>query len=269
MSVGEVQSSKMTFELLDAAPADIAPEVLGLWAVVPRSSDEIPASGATSAGAADSPVWRASYTKDLGSAEARLSIGEARLDASRKILDKVPERLHRLMETQPPVLAFDVRSPGEILAKPEAEFLALLQEIRKGGPPMSFGAGEKSLSGWEQASQQFMAVLERVSRFVACYARVETRTQEYLLAQTTVSWTGDVDTAWKAELTPDQVRLHQRTLALALGSRDTLLRTVLMATQLAVKLSVLSSTPGGVILALPAVWRFIHRVLTELDEGVR
>jgi hypothetical protein len=168
-----------------------------------------------------------------------------------------------LIENQFGALEFGLPSPGETLAEPEAEFLAIMQEVKDGYSSISFDAGEKPTFGWEQASHQLKAILERISRFVAAYAWVDTRVQEELLGRTVVSWTGDVNTAWRAGLRPEQIRLHQRTLALALGSRDTLLQTLLLAAQLAVKVSVLLSTPGGVILALPAVWRFIHRVLAE------
>jgi len=193
-------------------------------------------------------------------------MGEASLTVSKKELGSVPERLNRLIETQSAALGFGVRSSEKILAEPEAEFLALIQEVKKSGYAISFEPGEKSSLGWEEASHQLVGILVRVSRFVAAYAWVETRVQEELLGRTVVSWTGDVNTAWKAGLRPEQIRLHQRTLALALGSRDTLFRTVLLAAQLAVKVSVLLSTPGGVIMALPAVWRFIHRVLSESNE---
>jgi hypothetical protein len=179
-------SSGVTFELWDRALPDIAPEVIGLWSVVPRGSDGTTASVPTPAEGFDAPVWRANYT-DPGRAEASLRMGEARLTVSRKELGSVPERLNRLIETQSAALDFGVRLSEEILAEPEAEFLALM-------------------------------------------------------------------------------RLPQRTLALALGSLETLFRTVLLAAQLAVKISVLLSTPGGVILTLPAVWRFIHRVLAESNE---
>jgi hypothetical protein len=42
-----------------------------------------------------------------------------------------------------------------------------------------------------------------------------------------------------------------------LQSRATLWRMVVLATQFAVKLTIVLSTPGGAILALPAAWRFI------------
>ena len=131
---------------------------------------------------------------------------------------------------------------------------------------MSFGLGEMLPGEWKEASQRIAAILEQVVRFVACYAFVETRVEEQLLGRTAVSWMGDVNTVWMGGLTSEEVLLHQRALALAIGSRDALLQTVLMAAQLAVKLSVLLSTPGGVLLALPAVWRFIHQVLAESGE---
>jgi WD40 repeat protein len=59
------------------------------------------------------------------------------------------------------------------------------------------------------------------------------------------------------------------TLALALQSREMLMQTFVMATQFAIKLSKLSillSTPGGVILALPAAWKFINQVLAEIGQ---
>ena len=268
MSKSEVQPPGATFELLNVALVDGVPEVLGLWAVVPELSDKISASASFPAGI-DSPVWRASYKEDPGSAEVNLAMGEAKIGILKEALDTVPQRLNLFVKTQPAALDFGAPSRGGTSAKPEVELLAFLQEIRKTDAAVSYGIGEKFFSGWEQASHQFMTILDRVCGFVACYARVETRVEEQLLGQTAVSWTGDVITAWKAGLGPEQVRVHQRTLALALESRDTLLWTVLMSAQLAVKLSVLLGTPGGVILALPAVWRFIHQVLAEKSEFIK
>jgi hypothetical protein len=93
--------------------------------------------------------------------------------------------------------------------------------------------------------------------------------QQELLGQTTVGWTGDVNTVWRLGISAPEVMLHQRTLALALQSRDTLLQTLAKATQFAVKLAqllLLLGTPGGVILALPAAWKFINEVLAEVGQ---
>jgi hypothetical protein len=261
----KARSLGVSFELWDRASPDLAPEVLGIWSVVPRGSDGMAAFVPAPAEMIEAPVWRANYA-DPGRAEAGLRFGEASLTSSKKGLGCVPERFSRLLDKQAPGLDFGLPLSTDTLAEPEAEFLALMQEFKGGYSSISFDTGEKPSFGWEQASLQLKEILERMSRFVAGYAWVDTRVQEELLGQTVVSWTGDVNTAWRAGLRPEQIRLHQRTLALALGSRDTLFQTVLLAAQLAVKVSVLMSTPGGVILALPAVWRFIHRVLAESSK---
>jgi hypothetical protein len=72
---------------------------------------------------------------------------------------------------------------------------------------------------------------------------------------------GDMHTVWHAGLDPTLAMLHQR----ALASRDARMRTVVVA-RVALKLSVLMSTPGGALLALPAAWTFVHQVPAELAK---
>jgi hypothetical protein len=72
-----------------------------------------------------------------------------------------------------------------------------------------------------------------------------------------------MDTVWSEDVRPDQAALHQCALALALASRDTMIRTFIIAARGAAKLSMAMATPGGAILALPAVWDFINRVTAE------
>jgi hypothetical protein len=51
--------------------------------------------------------------------------------------------------------------------------------------------------------------------------------------------------------------------ALALESRDTLIRTFVFAARGAVQLSVMLTMPGGALLALPAIWKFINQILAD------
>jgi hypothetical protein len=78
-----------------------------------------------------------------------------------------------------------------------------------------------------------------------------------------VGWTGDAETIWPQPRHPEQVALHWNTLDLALQSRTTLLRTLIIVTHGAVKISSLLAMPGGVVLALPAIWKFINRLMDE------
>ncbi len=98
---------------------------------------------------------------------------------------------------------------------------------------------------------------------VAHYAWVETYVGEQLIGRTRVSWTGDMQTVWRAELDPAQSVLHQRTLDLALASRNTAMQLFLLVAQSSVKVTVLFAIPGGPLLVIPVVWQFVQRVLAE------
>jgi hypothetical protein len=98
---------------------------------------------------------------------------------------------------------------------------------------------------------------------------VESEMEGRFLGRTAASWTGDMDTVWPEDVRPDQAALHQRALTLALASRDTMIRTVIIVASCAAKLSMAMATPGGAILALPAVWDFINRVMAEGKKPLR
>jgi hypothetical protein len=230
MIMGEARHPQAVFALSEAGLADTMPEVLGLWATIPSSSADVVAFDAASVTVADAPVWRANLPADLRLAHAHLAEAEGKVQSSQRALAAAADRLQAFVEAQAAGVAFGVSAVERPLAEPEAALWGLLREIQEGGPPVSFGLGERLAGGWERATQQIQAALEQLRQVVAHFACVETRVQEQFLAQTTVSWTGDVDTVWRAEVSPEQAQLHKRTLALALESRETLLRTAVMAT---------------------------------------
>ena len=83
------------------------------------------------------------------------------------------------------------------------------------------------------------ASVERLLQLVVHNAWVETHVQEYLVARTAVGWTGDLQTVWYEQVSAAHAAFHQRALALALASRETLLRTVALAARGALTLSIL------------------------------
>ena len=264
--ITENANAEAIFELAGTGLADATPDVLGVWTATPATPGEAVAFDTAAAPATDAPVWRANLPADPELAEAELAGGETRLGASHAALTEAQMRLDAFVAARTAGPAFDVPGTGAEGAAPEAELWLLLQEIEQGRPPPSFGLGDTLVGKWEQANQQFQAFIEQVSRLVAYYALVETRQAGRIVGRTAVGWTGDVDTVWPAATQPDQADLHRRTLALALASRDALVRMVALVTSGAVKLSVLLTTPGGAVLALPAAWKFINRVLAELER---
>lgn len=234
------------------------------------------AFGTTGVATAEAPVWRANLPADLHQAAERLDKAEEGLEASQQALTVATDRIDALVERRSTGLAFDTPVAGALaaetfaagagLAEPERELLGLLQEAKTGRPPVSFAAGEEVSGGLRQAAQQFQGFMERVRQVVAHYAWVETHVEGELLGRTTVGWTGDMRTAWQEGLDPAQMALHQRTLTLALASRETLIQTLVVVTSGAARLSMLLSTPVGAILALPAAWKFINQVRAEIEK---
>jgi ketosteroid isomerase-like protein len=249
------------FELFDATLAATAPNLIGLWST--NSSASETAVAFASEAVVDAPLWRANFPDDERKATALLVNSEARLVSAQKELGTVLDRIDLLIPaTDSEVkasLAFDV-SEGQGLAPPEQELLTSLAALQNGGQAESFGLGAERF-------EPFHSFAERLQGVTAHDARIETQIQGQTIAQTVVSFTGDVHSVWQEGVNVAQVALHQRTLALTLGSRNTIFQTFSVAIQAALKLSVLLALPHGVILALPATWKFIHQRLGQASAG--
>jgi hypothetical protein len=219
------------------------------------------------------PIWRIDLPADDELAARQIGQALEMALARQSRLEELPAQLNKLaiQASAAGASAKDASVAGASFAvleaeDPEAELLTALAQISstpaKGA--ISFGLAERLGEGWEQVNKQFQAFADRLQRTLAHLAWVETRQEGRLIGQTVVGWSGDCDTVWGAAVTPEQMGLHRRSLETALQSRITMLHTFTTAVQGAVKLSVLLSTPGGVILALPTVWKYVNQVLAVL-----
>ncbi|MEH2080096.1 MAG: hypothetical protein V7K89_08795 [Nostoc sp.] len=259
------------FELFDTTLAATIPGLVGLWTTRPADmaiNTEI-AFALNSETVVNAPVWRANFPTDLNKASLYLTHSEEILIRSQQALSTASDRVDRLMDAiaSESTLAFSLSALVTELAPPERTLLQALQTIQQ-PLPTSFGIQE-AIGGYsQQVFEQCQSFVERLLRVIAHYAWVETQVAGQTLARTAVSWLGDVDNIWQTGLNATQVSLHQRTLTLALASRDALLQTFSAVVQATLKVSVLLSVPGGVILLLPAVWKFIDQVMTQSNGGL-
>lgn len=252
------------FELCDAAPAGPEPDVLGLWTPVP-----LPERGATAFDALDGgtdavPVWRANYPADPGLLAADLDEAWKQLEAAEAALAAAPTRLDAFVMQGQSGTAYALTAEGTPQGLPEQDLDLLLGEIRGVAPTTSYALDDLSVGRLDLALEAFQAFADRFQQVVAHFAWVETRVEGRLVGRTAVTWTGDVDTLMADWLDADQMGLHQQTLSLALASRRTVLRTSSLVIANAVKLSALLTTPGGFVLAIPAMLRFINQLRKEL-----
>ncbi|MGB8644863.1 MAG: hypothetical protein WCF84_06475 [Anaerolineae bacterium] len=247
-------------------PLGTMPGVLGLWQKAGGPADS--ATGAVSFEAGAAPpaerwVWRIDLPADPAQARAQLVRGQAQLDRADAAMGESTERIAALVNAQAGGGSFAVTE----LPSPEAD---LLREVQAGaeGAGISFGWGEQLTGNRQAAAQALQAAVERLVHFVAYDAWVETQVEGALLGRTVVAWSGEMSTAWREGTPPAQVELHTRALRLALASRNTLIRSFAIAGQGAVLLAslpALAATPAGILIALPAVWKFVNQIMSEGD----
>lgn len=239
---------------------------LGLWTPVRSAAPADVSFDLNASPSIEESVWRIDLPDGPGTADHEMETRLAKLNRFDDGLSLAEQRLEKFS-------ASTARQPGGVsfqigdLPQPEQELLDWLNET--GNRSVSFGIGETIGAKLGVVSPEFQSFLERLTDVVVHYARVETNVGGKSLGQTVVSWTGDMHTAWRAELTAEQVALHRRTLALALTSRTEYLRLLTLAARGAVMLATLpalAATPGAALIALPAAWKFIQQVIAELEQ---
>jgi hypothetical protein len=249
------------------SPANL-PEVFANWQVAPSYPSVEVAFDLGRGTDGEASLWQIDLPSDPIAADAQLERSAAQVSATQTALENIPGRIDTLV-IQRQVLgshpvAFDMAA-FPTLAEPESELLRWLDSVDP-GQQVSFGMESVTSSEVKGAGAQFLQGTDQLLRLLVHFAWVETQVEGDLLARTVVDWTGDSNTAWGGEFTPEQFQLHQRSLRLALASRTTLLRIFIIVTQSAAKISALVATPGGALLALPAAWKFVNKVLAEVKN---
>jgi len=248
--------------------ADPGLDVLDLWSAPAPMAGTVAFDASPKTSAAQPPAWRLDLPAGRGLAEDRLALAEASLDGLERTLDQSGPRLRRLTarEVMADGAAFDAAASPDLPAA-EAELLAALQGTDRDAGIPSFGVMDQlRLPSWEEAGATAERLLRQAERLVAHYAWIETAVEGRLIGQTTVTWTGDLRTVWPAGTGAEEQRLHERSVRLALATRAATVRIIAVVTAGAVTIVPLLTTPGSAILALPAIWKFIGRIRSELER---
>jgi len=230
------------FELAGVAWAG-AQDVLGGWQVSPASSVSFDTGAAVS-----EPTWRVRLPASADQAQAVLDAQRAASQRTDAAVEQAERRLAQLSQASEGV-SF---APGG----PEAELLATLS------PGVSFGLMDQfDLGG------QWRAFADQVRGLLSHYARVETEIGGAFVGRTSVGWTGDFEIVWRPSVQVREMQLHGQSVRLALASRQSLMRLVTVIAGGAAGLALKLSVPGGQVMALPAVFKFVRDVLSEWNES--
>lgn len=212
------------------------------------------------------PIWRSDLPANPEMAAADLAENDAQMQLSLQALEAVPERIDALVRQAQGASLGGVSFAAETLAEPEAELLDFVQTINRPSTGVSFAVGGEEKSKLEAAFAQFGEDMEHLLRLVTHFAWVETQIDGRLMGRSIVSWSGDLDTSWKSGLKDEIHQLHKRSLYQALATRNLALHAVTITAKSAAKLAVLLATPGGAILALPVVWKYVKQILADVEN---
>jgi len=243
-------TAESAFELSDESSTTAEADVLGVWRLGPPApSVAFTASRSTPP---EVPLWRIDLPAEPLQAARRLAAGQARLLAASHRLADATARLDAVLDRSRPGVAFttDTSIPG---GSAEAELVGWLQR-----------PGEAGAAGPGSALAAFT---NRLASYCRPSALVETQLQGEPVARSLLGLGGNVRTVCRPGLGPRGAGLHRDGVSLVVGSRAALLRVVACVTRGAVAISVRLALPGGPVLALPVAWRFVQRVLAEVDRG--
>jgi hypothetical protein len=241
---------------------------LGLW----DTSPQILSFGIEDE--ANAPVYRVNLPESLAASSSALAGQLASFERLQAALKAVPSQLdglQRRAQAAASGVSFAV-SGAAPESGPEGELLALLAEadstaLRETAPDgLSFGGSEVMSAALGQAKDKFGALLEQVNQDILHFAWVETKIEDLIIARTKVGWSGDSTTLLHGLTTEEHTFLHRQTLEVVSRTRNLKLQMLLTISGGAAKVAVLMASPGGPMLALPAVYQYVMKILDQAKQ---
>ena len=227
------------------------PDLFGIWSVAPQTSSV--AFGVGESAAPIEPTWRVRLPESIDEAQSILDSQRASVQHSDSALEQAEQRLNQLRRAE---AGLSFAAPGG----PEAELLATVNALRL---PVAYGLFTREQPEDQTTSRQWRSLLDQVRDLIAHYARVETEVGGALIGHTTVGWTGDFNTLWLPAVSPSSMNLHRQSVQLALASRLGLICLIGVVSTGAAGIAAKLTLPGGQLLVLPAIWKFVREVLAE------
>lgn len=118
----------------------------------------------------------------------------------------------------------------------------------------------------EQTAANYKVFIQQTLQLLKPTLRVETRVEGTLMAFTQAELDGNLKTVWLNEVTSMHTCLHLQNISFAMESRLALFQFLAQVVSGAAVIAARFSLPGGAIMALPSVWRYMQDVIKEADK---
>lgn len=209
--------------------------------------------------------------------------GEREVAHAHAVLDDLPDRIERALAvatrelTRAPsagsspaggaALSWSLstsaplRAPGR---SAEAQLIRALCGAPVNASPRASAASLSWSSGAPDDEPGRLAqLLDRVADLARGRARIATHIEGALVAHSVTTLSGDTELWLASRLSLGEARLHARSVAIAVRTRNAWLRILTLLARAASRLVALGLPAGGVA-ALPVLWRFVRDVLAEI-----
>jgi hypothetical protein len=252
-------------------------DALGFWITAPQPktvSFGIGDDSSSSSGLlyrVNLPAESAESDLVFSNSEAAFARIDAALSAIPARLDSLVNRTRENLQKQSSALSFDVTVESHESGF-EGELLIQLADLERGvlgqgaDGGVSYGIGETFSDAWGVSKNQFETLITQVDRDVLHFAWVETTIGGQLIARTSVEWNGDAQTVWNNGSNNEQLVLHQRNLRFVTKTRGMRFRLFVTVASGAARVASLMITPGGAMLALPAIYQYVTKILAQARE---
>ena len=223
------------------------------------------------------PIYRVNLSDNIEVSNSALAENLASLERMKVALEQVPIQLNglvrRVQERQPKAATGVSFSLADLQPEPDLEgelltWLAITDSVAFSGTSpegVSFGLLSEASEVLGRAKENFELLLEHVNREALQFAWVEMRMADQLIARTKMGWSAS-HTIWIKAISGEQMSLHKRTLKTVSITRNLQLRLLLTVTVGAVKMAPLMVTPGGTVLAVPAVYEYVKKILNSVKQ---
>ncbi len=230
---------------------NIGQDLFGVWTL---------SSAATQRSGTDAPtvhaLWRVELPDDHEAAMDALDIHAFVLHLDRDGILESAERLYHFVDAWVFNQPTEAQERIETTGSPEYLLAEAMDSLRS-------AQARGIIRDIPNIIEEFQAFLGRVHAFLSNYAVIETASNGTLLARTFVGWSGDFASWCREDLTADQALQHVYSMRVAIQRRRLLIQLLSIIIAGAADIGMRLGTPGGVLLALPAVWRFIRIVADE------
>lgn len=204
--------------------------------------------------------------------DVNLAVFDGELQSALTRLDGLVERQQaRQKATTGDGVSFDVSSfTEEPETGEEADLLLLIADAEAGDTGESASAGDTVHFGIEDsfggrlsdAKRDFDAFVEKIDRDVFHFAVVETPA----LARTEIDWSGDAITVFSSSGSAREIQRHSDLLRKELMQRNLRLRMFSTVVAAAGKITIMLTTPGSALLALPMAFQFVSKLSNQWKE---